>query len=177
MALGIIKEFEAEKLVVGLMYTDIEFFESGLNELCALYGEIDTQSREYSFSSFSNYYNEEMNGEVLKRFVSFKTLINPSMLADAKLNTNHIESIFTIANCRKVNIDPCLLSHGKFVMATTKGASFRIPLCDGVYGDLSLVYARNHWVDFFWTYYDIKSEPIKQYLAQVRKLYLLQRKA
>ena len=48
---------------------------------------------------------------------------------------------YAVAGDRKVNIDPCLISHGKFIMATTKGASFRVPIRDGIYADLSLVYS------------------------------------
>ena len=118
-----------------------------------------------------------MDGQVLKRFVSFRDLVDPSRLSQIKLHTNDIESDFAVNGDRRVNIDPCLLSHGKFVMATTKGASFRVPLENGIYADLSLVYAKKQWNEFFWTYFDVKSDMIKSFLLEVRKIYREQRKS
>jgi hypothetical protein len=174
--LGYIKPFEKEKLVVGIMYTGDDYFRIALDRICAQYGKIDSQSEEYTFSTFSNYYDGEMRGTVMKRFVSLEKLVDPSSLSEIKIHTNKIEEENSENESRNINLDPCLLGHGKFVMATTKNASFRIPLSKGIYADLSLVYAGNRWVNFFWTYSDVKSEMIKDYLGHVRKIYLEQRK-
>lgn len=173
--MGYAKPFEQEKLVVGIMYTGDEY-RIALDRISALYGKIDSQSEEYTFSDFSNYYDCEMRGTVMKRFVSFEKLLDPSLLPEIKTRTNKIEEESSRNGSRNINVDPCLMGHGKFVMATTKGASFRIPLTKGIYADLSLVYAKNRWMDFFWTYSDIKSEMIKDYLSYVREIYLDQRK-
>ncbi|MBQ7500272.1 MAG: DUF4416 family protein [Clostridia bacterium] len=173
--MGKTKPFEAEKLVVGIMYTDAKDYSAVTETLRGIYGDIDCESEEYSFSDYSKYYNDEMNGTVLKRFVSFRTLVDPSALPAIKHKTNDIEDRLSVNGNRRVNIDPCLLCHGRFIMATTKGASFRIPLSSGMYADLSLVYARNRWVDFFWTYTDIRSDMIKDFLSKVRDIYMTQR--
>ena len=157
------------------MYTDEKIYIKALNDLTEIYGETERISSEYSFSDFSIFYEKEMHSKVLKRLVSFKILVDPSRISEIKLKTNEIEKSYTSQYGRNVNLDPCLLSHGKFVMATTKGASFRVPHEKGIYTDLSLVYARKHWVDFFWTYFDIKSEFVKDYLIEVRNDYLKQR--
>ena len=174
--MGVITNFEPEKLVMGIMFVDAEQYMKVQALLQSVYGEIDSTSEVYSFSEYSRYYDREMNGEVFKRFVSFKKLVDPSSLSSIKLLTNRIEADFSTNGYRHVNIDPCLIGHGKFVMATTKNASFRLPHINGIYYDLSLVYARNQWTDFYWTYFDIKSQMIKNYLAKVRRLYLKQRK-
>lgn len=174
--MGDIKAYEPEKLVIGVMYTTEEDFQSAMAVLRAEYGEEDTVSEEYSFSDFSHFYDSEMDGSVNKRIISMKELVDPSRLSEIKLRTNDIEAEFSRNGNRYVNLDPCLMSHGKFVMATTKNASFRVPLERGIYADLSLVYARSHWVDFFWTYYDVKSDRVKKYLEKVRSIYLKQRK-
>ena len=158
------------------MYTDNKVFLKALDKLKCFFGEIDNVSMEYSFSDFSHFYDSEMNGIVLKRLISFKKLVDPSRLSEIKLLTNDFEQEFSLNEKRNVNIDPCLLSHGKFVMATTKGASFRIPLINGIYGDLSLVYSKHKWVHFYWTYFDIKSDFVKGFLEKVRQIYLEQRK-
>ena len=170
-------DFEPEQLVVGIMYTDDATYDAALEKLVGKFGETDCVSDEYSFSEFSRFYDGEMSGEVRKRLVSFEKTVPPSSLPAIKLFTNSLEDAFAKDGNRTVNLDPCLLGHGKFVMATTKGASFRIPLSNGIYADLALVYARKHWVHFFWTYFDIKSDFVKSFLEKVRELYLEKRKA
>ena len=159
------------------MYTDDATYDAALEKLVGKFGETDCVSDEYSFSEFSRFYDGEMSGEVRKRLVSFEKTVPPSSLPAIKLFTNGLEDAFAKDGNRTVNLDPCLLGHGKFVMATTKGASFRIPLSNGIYADLALVYARKHWVHFFWTYFDIKSDFVKSFLEKVRELYLEKRKA
>lgn len=175
--MGTARTFEPEKLIIGIMYTNQIHYQQAAKTLVKIYGEIDSVSDEYVFSKFSSYYNSEMHGIVLKRFISFCNCVDPADLAKIKLQTNAIENEFAVGESRVLNIDPCLLGHGKFVMATTKPASFRIPLQQGIYADLSLIYAKGDWVHFFWTYFDVKSTFVKRYLQEVRRLYLEQRKA
>ena len=170
------QKFEYETLVIGLIYADEELLETVKTELEALYGEIDSESEKYSFSDFSGYYDGEAGGTVCRQFVSFKAPVDPSRLAEIKLMTNDLELTHEGATGRRVNIDPGLIGHGKYVMATTKNASWRIPLEKGIYAELTLSYARKRWNDFYWTYCDVKSERVKAYLAGVRKIYLAQRK-
>lgn len=174
--MGKVKPFELEKLVVGIMYTNSSQYHQITKLLEDIFGDTDIISDEYVFSKFSTYYDKEMNGIVLKRFISFRNCLNPASLAKIKLQTNAIEDKLANGKDRIVNIDPCLLSHGKFIMATTKSASFRVPLQSGIYADLSLVYSRGQWEHFYWTYFDVKTDYIKQYLSEVRKRYLEQRK-
>ncbi|MBO4220304.1 MAG: DUF4416 family protein [Clostridia bacterium] len=174
--MGSIKSFEPEKLVVGIMYTDEDHFRRVTDLLTSVFGNTDAETEEYSFSDYSGYYDAEMDGRVMKRFVSFERLMDPSALSEIKVKTNSIEDKMSVSGNRRVNIDPCLLSHGRFVMATTKGASFRVPLSEGIYADLSLVYSRGEWTDFFWTYADVRSDRMKAFLSDVRRIYLEQRK-
>lgn len=174
--MGEIKEYEYEKLLVGIMYTQENTYEKILPMLKYQFGEIDSKLDSYSFSEYSKYYDSEMNGSVMRKFISFKKCVDPSSLAQIKMFTNNVEKRFSNETGREANIDPGLLSHGRFIMATTKGASFRVPLQDGIFADLSLIYARDQWVSFFWTYHDIKSKHFTAYLSQVRQIYLMQRK-
>ena len=174
--MGLIKEFEPEKLVMGILYTDDGLYETVMNRLNDIFGPTDSSTEEYSFSDFSVYYDQEMDGSVRKRFISFQRCVSPDRLADIKILTNDLEAEYAAEGGRRVNLDPCLLSHGRFVMATTKGASFRVPLQKGIYADLSLVYSNGRWNSFFWTYGDVKSVPVEAYLTQVRRIYLEQRK-
>lgn len=169
--------FEKEKVVVGVMYTTQQQYDFILEQLENRFGPVDCATEEYSFSAYSVYYDREMDGRVLKRFLSFRDCVPPETLPEIKRWSNALEDASAVEGNRKINIDPCLLCHGRFVMATTKGASFRVPLRDGIYADLSLVYSNNQWNHFFWTYADVRSESFKAFLTQVRKIYLDQRKA
>ena len=173
--MGRIMEFELEKLVVGIMYVNQELYVQALSALSDVFGKIDNEMDEYSFSGYSTFYDREMGGHVLKRFVSFERLVNPSALSRIKCWTNEVESRLSNGSSRHVNVDPCILGHGRFVMATTKGASFRVPLQNGIFADISLIYSRNGWHHFFWTYHDVKSDLFKAFLTRVRTLYMQQR--
>ena len=175
--MGKITPFEKEKLVVGVMYTAAAQYEAVRRRLEERFGPADAVTEEYEFSALSVYYDQEMGGRVMKRFVSFRDCVPPEALPEIKRWTNALEEESADGENRRVNIDPCLLSHGKFTMATTKGASFRVPLRDGIYADLSLIYSNGRWNHFFWTYTDVRSEPIEAFLSRVRKIYLEQRKA
>lgn len=174
--MGKTESFETEKLVIAIMYTTQMQYEAVLKQLEKQFGPVDCSMEEYSFSAFSTYYNHEMGGHVLKRMLSFQNYVSPDILPEIKNWSNSIENKYAIAGNRIVNIDPCLLSHGRFVMATTKSASFRVPLRDGIYAELSLVYSRGRWIPFFWTYADIRSELVTGFLNRVRRIYLSQRR-
>ena len=173
--MGAVGPFEREKLVVGVMYADPIWYSRAMERLVGMFGPADCTMDEYSFSRYTTFYNPEMGGPVFKRFVSFERLADPSSLAQIKLSTNEVERMLAQNGARRANIDPCLLGHGKFVMATTKNASFRIPLGCGIYAELSLLYAKGGWREFFWTYHDVRSDAVKEFLGRVRNLYLAQR--
>ena len=46
---------------------------------------------------------------------------------------------------RRVNLDPGLLSLANLILATTKNRSHRIPLFDGIYAELTLLYAKKQF--------------------------------
>ena len=77
---------------------------------------------------------------------------------------------------RRINLDPGMMSHGRFMLATTKNASARIPLSQGIYADLTLFYARDNWNKLPWTYADFQSAYVRTYLCDVRSIYLQQRR-
>ena len=175
--MGKTKDFEGEKLIIGFIYPTEELFEKALGIMKERFGEVDFSTEEFSFSKeFSDYYDEELGGEGLRRIVSFEMLVDPSRQADIKLYTNEVERLFSDEAGRKINIDPGFISHGRVMLATTKGTGFRIPLKDGIYTELTLYYARGEWQKLPWTYRDYQSEKVQEFLTKVRKKYLEQRK-
>lgn len=175
--MGAIYEFEEEKLIVGVIYSSPEVLERGLEMLTAEFGEIDAVSEEFSFSEeFSNYYDEELGGEGLRRIYSFKNTVRPELQAQIKEKTNEIERILSVDGNRRINLDPGFINHGRLMLATTKKAGFRIPLQNGIYTELTLFYARGGWHKFPWSYRDYQSERVQRFLTEVRKSYLAGRR-
>ena len=175
--MGACYEFEKEKLIVGVIYHEAQILENALEILTKEFGEVDMVSEEFSFSEeFSTYYDEEIGGEGMRRIYSFKEPVAPERQADIKLFTNEIEKRFSEDGNRKINLDPGFINHGRLMLATTKQAGFRIPLRDGIYTELTLFYARGAWQKLPWTYRDYQSKRVQDFITEVRKVYLEQRK-
>ena len=175
--MGAIHEFENEKLVIGVIYHREDVLEAALRDVCEKFGAWDMVSEDYSFSKgYSTYYDDELGGEGIRRIYSFEKLVDPTLQAEIKEFTNEIEKKYSEGEKRLINLDPGLMSHGRFMLSTTKNASFRIPLKRGIYTEMTLFYARGKWQKLLWTYMDYQSELVLKFLEKVRKKYLSQRK-
>ncbi len=135
------------------------------------WGPIQTVSASEAFS-YTDYYNQEMGEVPIRSFIIFTDLIDPSRLAQIKLQTNEIEHYFASDTGRQVNLDPGLLSAENIILATTKHRGHRIPLEKGIYGEVTLLYTKNTYIDFPWTYPDYKSPQAKEFFLTQRQLYL-----
>lgn len=135
------------------------------------FGVTDFRSEQYDFSSFTNYYSAEMADKLQKLFVSFRDLRAPDYLPEMKLRTNHLEQMFTDKGKRIINLDPGYLTRAKIILATTKDYSHRIYLCNGIYGDLHLYYARKSFQKQPWTYPDYQRPQSLLFFNQLRVIY------
>ena len=80
--MGAIHEFEKEKLIVGIIYSDEEIFSAAMRALVDKFGEVDDQCEEFSFSrEFSTYYDKELGGEGRRIIFSFKEHVDASLQA------------------------------------------------------------------------------------------------
>ncbi len=175
--MGAIKEFDKEKLIIGVIYSDTEVFERALEMLKEEFGEIDGVCEEFSFSKeFSSYYDGELGGEGMRRIYSFKALADASRQAEIKERTNELEALLSVDGKRKINLDPGFINHGRLMLATTKNAGFRIPLKRGIYTELTLFWARGEWHKLPWTYRDYQSPKVQSFITTVRQKYLAQRR-
>lgn len=176
--MGALKEFEKEKLIVGIIYNNEELYNRAIDALVKEFGEIEDMCESFSFSKeFSTYYDEELGGEGFRRIISFKALVEPDRQADIKTFTNRLELELSEGGNRRVNLDPGFINHGRLMLATTKPQGFRIPLKDGIYTELTLFYARGEWHKLPWSYRDYQSKRVQDFLTLVRGRYLKQRKA
>lgn len=177
--MGAIYDFEPEKLIIGIIYSDKTVFEAAVGKLVEKFGAFDAACEEFSFSDgFSTYYDEELGGKGMRKIYSFERLVAPDRQAEIKEFTNELEKQFSDSDGnRKINIDPGFINHGRLMLPTTKAAGFRIPLARGIYTELTLFWAKGGWHKLPWSYRDYQSERVQSFLTEVRKKYLLQRKA
>jgi hypothetical protein len=167
--MGAIRAFESEKLVMGVLSV-LPAERGRLKErLESLWGGIDYESETLPFD-MSPYYEPEMGRGILRSFLSFERLVDPSELATIKIKSNSIEEEFAQGGKRRVNLDPGLLSLGRFVLATTKNRCQRIPLRDGIYAEVTLVYEKCAFRPLPWTYPDYRSEAYGKILNDIRGL-------
>ena len=175
--MGTAHHFEPEKLICAVLYTDEAAADAAIAKLKAAFGETDLESESYSFSAISPYYDGEMGGTVYRKMLSFSVCRDPQELAEIKTFTNAIEQETADAGNRHINLDPGFVSPGRLSLATTKNAGHRIPLSEGIYAELTLFYARRAWHPFPWTYMDFKLPQVHEFLTQVRRIYMQQRKS
>jgi hypothetical protein len=174
--MGTASGFEPERLVIALLYapgTELGPLRSAFEgEL----GPVDYVGPELPFE-WTDYYEAEMGAGLRRGFLSFGRLVDPSRLAELKLWTNELEARLARGGGRRVNIDPGLISLGRFSLATTKERSHRIPLEKGIYAELTLVYEKGEFLPLPWTYADWASPEYRAVLAELRERYRLERRA
>ena len=175
--MGAVSDFEKEKLIVGVIYNDMDIYRRAIDMLTEAFGEIEDESEHFSFSEeFSDYYDEELGGRGMRVIFSFRDTVEPDRQAEIKKATNEMERILSEDGRRLINLDPGFINHGRLMLATTKAAGFRIPLADGIYTELTLFWARGAWHKLPWSYRDYQSERVQKFITSVRSKYLKQRK-
>ncbi len=167
------------KLFVALLSRHEELFPLVERELTALFGPTDSACGSLPWA-VTDYYAKEMGAGLLRRFVSFAPLISPEALAGIKLKTHGMEEGFQWIEGerkgRRVNIDPGYLDGGKVVLASTKGASHRIYLRSGIYGEMTLLFQSGSFQPLAYTYPDYLWPEARAFFMGLRSLYLKQLK-
>jgi hypothetical protein len=169
--MGQILPFSAQTLVMAILISRPQLGEPLLTELRARFGAIAYRSAELAFA-FTHYYDGEMGTPITRFFVSFDEPVDPGKLAHIKIETNRLESRFSESGLRKVNLDPGLLSGGRFILASTKDGLQRIPLSRGIYAEVTLVYRNGSYRPLEWTYPDYRSREYLDILEEIRQLHL-----
>ncbi len=173
------QKFEKEKLILGVLYYDENIFNRAMAVMRREFGSTDFETEEFSFSDmFSDYYDDELGGKARRKIFSFERTVDPARQAEIKEFTNALEAELSSPDGKRlINLDPGFISHGRVMLATTKGSGFRFPLENGIYTELTLYYASGKWQKLPWTYRDYQSEIVQNFLTKVRKKYLEQRKS
>jgi hypothetical protein len=170
---GEVFPFTLVKLFMGVLVTSQGTIPHLLSLLEEHYGELEEVSEPIEFN-FSDYYDSEMGGTPWRFFVVFEERLDPERLASVKLHTNTLEDYFRVEGRRVVNLDPGVMSGANLILATTKNRSHRIPLQQGIYGELTLHYSGKRYNSFPWTYPDYKSSEVQSFFLKVRDNFLKQ---
>lgn len=161
------------KLLISMISSEDGVLMRVLEELRSIYGEVDLLSDLLPFD-FTDYYSEEMGTPLFRRFIAFKELIPRGALPDIKKKTNAIEEGYSHGRCRKVNIDPGIISEENLVLATTKSCAHRPYLRDGIYADLTLIFRNRSFQALEWTYPDYQRGETIDMMNRLRRRYLEQ---
>ena len=168
---------EPVKLVCAVMGRDEAMLDRGRGLMAERYGEAELASPVFDFS-FTSYYEPEMGAGLIKQFLGFGPLVDPAALCGIKRTSNDLEASVARTDGlpgRGVNIDPGYVNGGQLVLATTKNYSHRIYLGNGIYAELTLMYARGTFAPLPWTYRDYRTDEALAFFARVRGVYLGQR--
>ena len=174
--MGTVGSFTPEKLVMGILCSCPERDEELRSVLAANWGAIDYYSDPIPFT-FTHYYDGEMGGPIVRRFAAFEPLVDPSCLCRVKQRTNSLEGGFRMAGTRRVNLDPGLMALSRFALATTKESAHRVPLADGIYAEITLLYSHGSFRPLEWTYPDFCSPAYLAALNAIRARYKEQLRA
>ena len=136
-------------------------------------GDIDYVSGVLPFE-YTDYYEKESGADLIRRFVSFETLVSPDALPGIKLSTNRLEEEFMKDGNRTVNIDPGYLSPAHLILATGKAYTHRPYLRDGIYADLTLVFVKHSFRRLEWTYPDYAGADTIAMFNNIRERYMNQ---
>ncbi len=173
--MGSIRSVKPVKYFCGIIAVNAGAITNAREELSGLMGKIDQESELIPFD-FTDYYEEEMGGGLLRQFVAFQYPMSPAKLAEIKIATNLIEekSTVTVAGRlrRTINLDPGYITASNLILATTKDFSHRVFIGNGIYAEVTLNFKKNACVFFDWTYPDFKSGKYTAFFLNLRRRYM-----
>lgn len=170
------KPFSKVKLICGIIASKAYVFSRGEERLIRLYGPVDYSSPLFEFT-ITNYYEKQMGKDLKRKFLSFFRVYSPEMLSKIKIRTNRLEEEMKKefgSDRRIVNLDPGYMTPSSLIMATAKDFAHRIPLENGIYAHLELLFGKNEVRTMSWTYPDYKSTGYQSFFLEVRRIYLKQ---
>jgi hypothetical protein len=138
------------------------------------HGPVALASEPFAFHH-TTYYERTMGPDLRKQLLAFRDLVDEGCLAEVKLRANALEGALaaqgTFPERRPVNIDPGLLTLGKFVLATTKDQAHRIYLGQGIYAEVTLRFHDGAFEPWPWTYADYREPSVRAFLRGARDYY------
>jgi hypothetical protein len=161
------------KLIIGLIYRDPQKYLAIKPFLLRTFGAIDLESDEIPFD-YTDYYRREFGDCLTRRFISFSRLISPAKLAAIKIRTNALEKKFSQKGKRTINLDPGYVDLAKLVLASTKDFCHRIYLDKGILAEITLVFKKDSFTFWDWTYPDYRTAAYISIFNHIRQIYAQQ---
>jgi Domain of unknown function (DUF4416) len=138
------------------------------------FGPVGGVSRSYTFNQTA-YYEATMGPGLEKELLFFHNLFAPDCLPEVKRRTNELEQELGQESPgpepRPINLDPGMLTLGKFHLATTKDQAHRIYLGQGIFGEVTLRFQDGAFVPCPWTYADYRQALVLDFLKEARNFY------
>jgi hypothetical protein len=161
-------------LIVAVFSRHAEAFASARSRLEQFFGPVAFESQAYNFHQTA-YYEASMGPGLQKKFLVLHSLFPADCLAEVKQRTNEIEAELARTNrypeVRPINLDPGILSLGKFMLATMKDQAHRIYLRKGVYAEVTLRFQAGVFEPWSWTYADYRLPLVRAFLKEARDFY------
>jgi len=156
------------KLFVGMLSKEVSLFKELKRELEGIFGLCDMEGPVWEWG-YTDYYDSEMGKGLKRQFLFFQRLINPADIAGIKLKTRELEGRYlNERGGRRINLDPGYLDRARVVLVSTKDYSHRIYLGNNIYGEITLVYSKNHFYPLPYTYPDFRTEDYRNLFKQAR---------
>ncbi|MCK4283113.1 MAG: DUF4416 family protein [Candidatus Brocadiae bacterium] len=161
-------------LICAMLAGREEWFAQAGDRLEKAFGPVELESEVWPFT-FTDYYEPEMGGPLLRKIHSFRELVAPDNLAAIKHTTNRLEGELAAAlpdaPRRPVNLDPGYVCLSKMVLATTKDYAHRVYVGAGIYAESTLHWRQGAFESWPWTYPDYRTDHYRAFFAKVRELY------
>jgi hypothetical protein len=161
-------------LIVAAFSRHDEALAWGQERLEGHFGPVALVSPVFEFDQ-TLYYQPTMGSGLRKQLLAFANLVAADCLAPVKLATNDLEAELArtgrYAEARPLNLDPGVLSLGKFLLATTKDQAHRVYLRDGIYAEVTLRFHAGTFEPWPWTYADYREPGMLAFLNEARAYY------
>ncbi|MEK6777501.1 MAG: DUF4416 family protein [bacterium] len=162
-------------LFIGMLSGDLSLMDETGKVLENAFGPVLYRSGDLDWR-YTDYYTEELGGNIFRRFLFFENLILPDRIAGIKVETNRIEERYMRRvkgkPLRRINLDPGYIDTSKIVLATTKDFSHRIYLAHGIYAEVTLTFVRGDFRPFDHTYPDYRSVETLEIFHRMRDLFV-----
>ena len=165
---------DAALLIVAAFSRHTEAIRWARQHLEEAFGPIALTGEPYRFDQ-TRYYEQQMGAGLDKQLLAFRDLARLDDLARIKRGTNDLERQLTETQAylepRPLNLDPGLLTLGKFMLATTKDQAHRIYVGDGIYAEVTLRFHDGAFEPWPWTYADYREPYVRAFLKLARDFY------
>jgi hypothetical protein len=151
-------------LLTGVLYPSEERWMWLFPRLREIWGEPQRESPPFLFDCTTYY--RSIGDPLYRRFLSFPGLRSGDELAAWKQQALSLER--ESGPQRSVNIDPGILDGARLILASTKDRAQRIPVGQGLFAEITLMYRRGKWISFEYTFPDFRDERYHGFLSAVR---------